>query len=453
MNTELWSKIENFDMNGPVSEYGFTTRLENENYWTLNFARTAILEYKKFMYLAAISEGMVSPSDIVDVVWHQHLVFTESYEALCNILGKKIAHIPSTHHSDDFSKFKLASNRTQKLYAENFGEQPTEIWDYDDIYAPLNMAKATITIDQVIAAGVVLMPVALGIAYFALRPLYVNIGNPDFIWGYIMVIITTFIGLVIYNMPKLKAMVNDWPGNSFAFTLTALEVVYLQKNSIDAVIHGVVNQLVRAGNITPYPNKTLTANAPPETNDPVLYCAFQTISSNPQLDYPALVNRLKLKPAFNKTARAMDAFNKHIRGSKQFVRLFIVNFVALSIVLLLGAVRLTTGLLREKPVTIISGVVIVCLILMVINLYWLTKAIGNTVLPKFYNKAIVPEDPRYDDWDWNYFFLGNAVFASSFSPLTSYNSNDWSSGSSDSGSSCGGSSCGGSSCGGCGGGE
>ena len=62
----------------------------------------AIEEYKKFMYLAATSNQMVSPSEIVDIVWHQHLIFTNSYSDFCNLLGKRIEHIPSTHNKSEF---------------------------------------------------------------------------------------------------------------------------------------------------------------------------------------------------------------------------------------------------------------------------------------------------------------------------------------------------------------
>ncbi|HEX7869566.1 MAG TPA: DUF1399 domain-containing protein, partial [Chryseobacterium sp.] len=90
MNKDLWGKIEQFDFNNPSSEYDFTLRLANENYWTQNFTQQAILEYKKFMYLAAVSDMMVSPSEIVDTVWHQHLIFTKSYHEFCQILEKQI---------------------------------------------------------------------------------------------------------------------------------------------------------------------------------------------------------------------------------------------------------------------------------------------------------------------------------------------------------------------------
>jgi hypothetical protein len=48
MNTTLRNNILDFDLDHPVSEYGFSTRLEHENSWTINFAKGAIIEYKKF---------------------------------------------------------------------------------------------------------------------------------------------------------------------------------------------------------------------------------------------------------------------------------------------------------------------------------------------------------------------------------------------------------------------
>src|SRR6185369_5745851 len=108
MDKILWEKIAAFDLDDPISEYGFSTRLAAENFWTQDFTRKAILEYKKFMYLAGTSSFMVSPSEIVDTVWHQHLIFTKSYADLCDLIGKAIQHIPSTHNREDFEKFQQA---------------------------------------------------------------------------------------------------------------------------------------------------------------------------------------------------------------------------------------------------------------------------------------------------------------------------------------------------------
>ena len=83
MNKQLLNEVLAFSFDGEFSEYGFSTRLAKENSWTKNFTEQAILEYKKFMYLAATANAMVSPSEIVDIVWHQHLIFTQSYKKFC----------------------------------------------------------------------------------------------------------------------------------------------------------------------------------------------------------------------------------------------------------------------------------------------------------------------------------------------------------------------------------
>lgn len=88
MDKILWEKIAALDLDDPISEYGFSTRLAAENFWTQDFTRKAILEYKKFMYLAGTSSFMVSPSEIVDTVWHQHLIFTKSYADFCQVIPK-----------------------------------------------------------------------------------------------------------------------------------------------------------------------------------------------------------------------------------------------------------------------------------------------------------------------------------------------------------------------------
>src|SRR5688572_11622441 len=119
---ESFKKILAFDFDQPLSEYGFSTRLARENYWTLDSTQKAILEYKKFMYLAATSPNMVAPSKAVDVVWHQHLVFTQSYTDFCALLGKTIQHIPSTKNRFEEDKFRQAKLRTLELYKAEFGK-------------------------------------------------------------------------------------------------------------------------------------------------------------------------------------------------------------------------------------------------------------------------------------------------------------------------------------------
>ena len=130
MNSELLNKVLNFNLDNQEGEYSFSIRLAHENAWTINFTNEAIIEYKKFMYLAAVSNAMVSPSEIIDVVWHQHLIYTESYSEFCILLGKQIQHIPSTHLPSEKNKYKLAKERTLQLYHNEFGPAPLQYWNY-----------------------------------------------------------------------------------------------------------------------------------------------------------------------------------------------------------------------------------------------------------------------------------------------------------------------------------
>jgi hypothetical protein len=166
MNTILWNKILAFDLDEPPGEYGFSVRLANENYWTKNFTSEAILEYKKFMYLAAISDFMVSPSGVIDTVWHQHLIFTQSYQDFCQLIGRQVQHVPSTHNKEDFLKFKQAKEHTGRLYKEHFGKQPATVWNYETMYDSLKLAKAKIRIRTFILIGILIFVAALAPAYF-----------------------------------------------------------------------------------------------------------------------------------------------------------------------------------------------------------------------------------------------------------------------------------------------
>jgi uncharacterized protein (TIGR04222 family) len=450
MNKELWKNVLNFNLDGRLSEYGFTTRLENENFWTEGFARDAVIEYKKFMYLAAVADYMVSPSAIVDIVWHQHLIFTQSYEDFCVVLGKKIAHIPSTHQTSDFAQFKFAKETTTVLYNQNFGPQPPAFWDYEDIYGPLLLERARYTITEVLSAGLLLLVVLIAAGYLVLRPLYITIENPDFLIGYGTIVIVSIAALCFYDRIRLTQMVDSWDKSAFIFNLTALELVYLSKNQIRAVINGVVNRLILDNKILVLPGQLLEVQQLSEAENGFELCVLQTILADPGNPYHMHLKTLALKPVFNKIARSMDAFNNYFTQSVPFIKLFIVNFSLLSVVFVLGAVRLITGIVRDRPVNLILMAVLVCLVIMAVYLKYLSVAIGITTLPRYYKKNILPEKPEISDWDWEYFLLGNAVFDFSFIPLAGYSGNVSVSGSDSGGSSCSSGGDSGSSCGGCG---
>jgi len=138
-NVALWSRIACFTPDDPQADFQFTDRLARENGWSKAFAAGAVEEYKKFVYLAAISERHVTPSDIVDQVWHLHLTFTQSYwDALCGaVLQKSLHHNPTKGGSVERARYRAQYAETLALYRNEFGSvAPQAFWpDADNRFA------------------------------------------------------------------------------------------------------------------------------------------------------------------------------------------------------------------------------------------------------------------------------------------------------------------------------
>jgi len=451
MNQELWNKILAFDFDNPPSEYGFSTRLANENFWTKEFTNQAIFEYKKFMYLAATSDFMVSPSEIIDIVWHQHLIFTQSYQDLCNILGKQIQHIPSTHNKKDFEKFRQAKERTIKFYEKDFGEQPKNIWGFDGMFESLNLEKAKFKLRTFIIFGILTLICLTVPAYFVLKPIYIHIDNPYFIFGFIALSVLTLLTLEFYNRAKLKNIISGFDKSSFVYNLQPFELVYLKTQKLSNVINGTVNELVDNGTIKVNSDNTIELAKSNATNNNTQLQVTSALSELGQSFYPSLLKKLSEKPIFWNIANSMDAFRKYFNKSKKFGHLFYTNFAVLTLLLLLSFTRIVTGVLRDKPVVQIVIATIVLTVIAIVFLQRLTKQISTTTIPDLYKNEILPTQQIEGNWQWTYFLLGTAVLTTAFVPLVNYidkNNNSGSNCGTSCGSSCG-SSC--SSCGGCGG--
>lgn len=452
----LWNKIEAFDFDTPISEYGFSTRLAHENYWTKNFTEKAITEYKKFIYLAAISENMVSPSPIVDTVWHQHLIFTTSYNNLCAIAGKQIQHIPATHHGEEFAKFKQAKNHTQQLYEANFGQQSEALWHSEDMYHSLALPKAQLKIRAFTLIGLLVFALLITPFHFLLKPIYIHIGNPDFLLGISGLCLFALVMLEWHNQSSLAKIVNGFKKNTFIHDLAPSELIYLKTQNLAHVVHSVVNELIETQQIV----VADLALAPTLKRSPKNLEEHQTLNaihSFGKTKYAPLLNHLLQKPVFVNTANCMDAFQKYFVKSKAFAKIFYTNFIVLALLLLLALSRQLIGIERDKPVLEIGIFVLLFALLIILFLWRLTRLVATKSIPSLYKRTLLPQRSAQDNNDWQYFLFSHTMLATSFMPIVNdqdrYSGGSGCSTSSDSssGSSCGGSSCG-SSCGGCGGG-
>ena len=87
-------------------------------------------EYRRFAFLAAVAGHSVSPSEIVDEVWHLHLLYSLAYwNDFCpHVLQKPLHHFPSTGTPADQAKHGDWYARTLDSYQRYFGSPPDDIW-------------------------------------------------------------------------------------------------------------------------------------------------------------------------------------------------------------------------------------------------------------------------------------------------------------------------------------
>ncbi len=109
----------------------FAARLANENGWSTDYAERVLVEYRRFLFLAATSGYPVTPSDEVDQAWHLHLTYTRHYwEILCGqILGRPLHHGPTLGGTQENKRYHDQYERTVEAYTKAFGHTPpVDVW-------------------------------------------------------------------------------------------------------------------------------------------------------------------------------------------------------------------------------------------------------------------------------------------------------------------------------------
>jgi hypothetical protein len=129
--SQLWKKIESFEIDDDSTPLSFCKRLARENRWSNEYTERVIAEYKRFIFLVTISKKEITPSDQIDQAWHLHMVYTKSYwKALCSdILGVELHHLPTKGGQVEQNRFREQYAETLELYQEVFKQTPPEdIW-------------------------------------------------------------------------------------------------------------------------------------------------------------------------------------------------------------------------------------------------------------------------------------------------------------------------------------
>jgi len=128
---ELHARIATLAIGPTDATLSFLQRLATENGWTTVFTSQVLTEYRRFIYLAAISDRQVTPSDAVDQAWHLHLSYTRDYwQGLCDeVLGVALHHQPTAGGASERQRFEQQYANTLVLYQREFGHPaPAGIW-------------------------------------------------------------------------------------------------------------------------------------------------------------------------------------------------------------------------------------------------------------------------------------------------------------------------------------
>jgi len=101
------------------------------------YAKLLLEEYYKWLVILSKFGGAMklSPSVIVDQVWHQHLLFTKNYRETCNMIGGQfLDHYPENADQDNSGERINRYIYTLKCYRDTFGEMKDEVkvlWTLD----------------------------------------------------------------------------------------------------------------------------------------------------------------------------------------------------------------------------------------------------------------------------------------------------------------------------------
>jgi hypothetical protein len=127
----FWQQIMDAFGGEDAPTKAFADKLARKLGWSTSFARRAIAEYRRFVYLGMVSPFSVTPSKVIDQVWHEHQLFTEAYRKFCaEVLGRHFDHTPELVPIDDQTAVFQAQYRdTLELYRREFDQEPPhDIW-------------------------------------------------------------------------------------------------------------------------------------------------------------------------------------------------------------------------------------------------------------------------------------------------------------------------------------
>jgi hypothetical protein len=105
-------------------------RLEERLGMTNAEAREKFADLKRFLYLCAVSAESLAPTEQIDEVWHNFMLYSEDYARFCDTLcGGMIHHRPWNKAEVAASDWSIVQ-RTRQLAEATYGAELSANWDY-----------------------------------------------------------------------------------------------------------------------------------------------------------------------------------------------------------------------------------------------------------------------------------------------------------------------------------
>jgi hypothetical protein len=130
--TNMWDRITEMFGGTDASTKAFADKISRKHQCSMSYAIKAVNEYKKFLYLAVVSDFHVTPSQAIDKVWHEHILFTQAYGIFCKeIIEYDLNHYPELLPVEEQTeRYHAQYLSTIELYIKEFGKlPPANVWD------------------------------------------------------------------------------------------------------------------------------------------------------------------------------------------------------------------------------------------------------------------------------------------------------------------------------------
>ena len=367
----LLQRLDEYSLDDPNSSFPFSAKLAKETGWSKTFTLRAIAEYKRFCYLAIVGGHPVAPSEVVDEVWHMHLIYSHEYwNNFCpNILGKPFHHFPSTGGSAEHEKFEDWFTKTLASYWQAFGEEPPkDIWMPEKAVLPreehLTISKRSLKSCGQAAGLVAAVLLAAGCTGAAIgNPL--DFRGPEFLSFYIwLFIILFYFGWTVRWLLRLPVQVDLNPANY----PRPYEIAYLNGKGIVTVSAAVTNLLSQKAIEFDTKGQTLFALDPDSaSNDPLESKILAATRS--QIGVKMTMIRALCLPIIRDIH--LDLQNKGLLVSPKYGTLGpLAGFFMALLAPLYGLLKIQVGISRERPVEYLT---IMCVISFVMCLFLLVR--------------------------------------------------------------------------------